>query len=73
MNKINDIRVRTPGFEYIPKDMNQMTVMFKTKADAEEALASGKLTEKGRVIDANFDWQNRKDWGGQVWIKWERI
>ena len=49
-----------------------MTVMFPTKAEADEALANGKLTEKGRVIDANFDWQNRKDWGGQVWIRWER-
>ena len=72
MNKINDIRVSTPGFQYLPKGFNQMTVMFPTKADADEALITGKLTEKGRVVDANFDWQNRKDWGGQVWIKWER-
>ena len=72
MNKISDVRVSTPGFEYLPEGFNQMTVMFPTKADAYEALASGKLTEKGQVIDATFDWQNRKDWGGQVWIKWER-
>ena len=72
MNKLTDIRISTPGFPSVPKNLNQMTVMFPTKAEADEALANGKLTEKGRVIDANFDWQNRKDWGGQVWIRWER-
>lgn len=72
MNKITDIRVSTPGFSYLPKDMNQMTVLFKTKTEAYEALDNGKLTEKGRVVEANFDWQGRKDWGGHIWIKWEK-
>lgn len=70
MNKIEDVKVSTPGFPFVCKDLNQMTVLFDTEQEAMDALKSGKLTEKATIVDANFDWQNRKNWGANVWITW---
>lgn len=72
MNNITDIRVSRPGFARIPKGLNQMTVLFESRTKALEALEAGRLNDAGRVVEANFDWQGRKNWGGQVWITWEK-
>jgi hypothetical protein len=51
--------------------LNQMHIMFPSKEAAMEAKHGGKVCDEAKVVWANFDWQNRKEWFASIMVLWE--
>jgi len=71
MNTLQTIRIKDGKFPCIPKMLNQMHIMFPSKEAAMEAKHGGKVCDEAKVVWANFDWQNRKEWFASIMVLWE--